>query len=104
MFLFCADCGSKLYVHRVNNGKREAYFTCGKYNIAKERERCATPHRIKADDVMQILSKTIKGIIDYANFDREAFVAKIESVVGEQKEADHSGALLEIETAEKRMR
>ena len=38
--------------------------------------------------MIQILSKTIKGIIDYANFDRE------------QKEADHSGALLEIETAE----
>ena len=52
---------------------------------------------------MQILSKTIKGIIDYANFDREAFVAEIESVVGEQKEADHSGAMLEIETAEKRI-
>ena len=37
--LFCADCGNKLYVHRVNNGKREAYFTCGRYNIAGNRER-----------------------------------------------------------------
>ena len=101
--LYCADCGHTLYVHRVNNGKREAYFTCGRYNKAKDTDRCLSPHRIKADDVMQILSKTIKGIIDYANFDREAFVAEIESVVGEQKEADHSGAMLEIETAEKRI-
>ena len=101
--LYCADCGHMLYVHRVNNGKREAYFTCGRYNKAKDTDRCVSPHRIKADDVMQILSKTIKGIIDYANFDREAFVAEIESVVGEQKEADHSGAMLEIEAAERRI-
>ena len=101
--LFCADCGHKLYVHRVDNGKRVDYFSCSRYNLAKDRERCISPHRIRADDVMQILSKTIKGIIDYANFDREAFVAEIESVVGEQKEADHSGAKLEIETAEKRI-
>ena len=52
---------------------------------------------------MQLLFKTIKGIIDYANFDRDAFVAEIESVVGKQKEADHSGAKLEIETAKKRI-
>ncbi len=101
--LHCADCGHTLYVHRVNKGKREAYFTCGRYNKAKDTDRCALPHRIKADDVMQILSKTIKSIIDYSNFDREAFVAEIESVVGEQKEADHSGARLEIEAAERRI-
>lgn len=101
--LFCADCGHKLYVHRVDNGKRVDYFSCGRYNLAKERERCLTPHRIRADDVMQILSKTIKGIIDYSNFDREAFVAEIEAVVGEQKESDHSGAMAEIETAAKRI-
>ena len=40
---------------------------------------------------MQILSKTIKGIIDYANFDREAFVAEIESVVGSRKRQTIAG-------------
>ena len=101
--LYCADCGHALYVHRVTNGVRVPYFCCGNYNRSKDIRMCNSPHRIKADDVMQILSKTIKSIIDYAKFDRDAFVAEIQAVVGEQKEADHSGAILEIETAEKRI-
>ena len=29
--LYCADCGGKMYVHRTNNGKRIAQFTCSEY-------------------------------------------------------------------------
>ena len=29
--MYCADCGSKMYVHRVNNGKRVPQYTCSAY-------------------------------------------------------------------------
>lgn len=30
--MYCADCGSKMYVHRVNNGKRVPQYTCSAYS------------------------------------------------------------------------
>ena len=30
--MYCADCGGKMYVHRVNNGKRDPQFTCSQYS------------------------------------------------------------------------
>ena len=32
--MYCADCGSKMYVHRVNNGKRVPQYTCSAYEKA----------------------------------------------------------------------
>ena len=29
--MFCADCGGKLYVHRINNGKDIPKYVCGNY-------------------------------------------------------------------------
>ena len=33
--MYCADCGGKMYVHRVNNGKRDPQFTCSQYSNSK---------------------------------------------------------------------
>lgn len=30
--LYCADCGAKMYVHRMNNGKRISQYTCSNYS------------------------------------------------------------------------
>ena len=30
--MYCADCGAKMYVHRVNNGKRIPQYTCSAYS------------------------------------------------------------------------
>ena len=42
--MYCADCGAKMYVHRVNNGKRVLQYTCSAWNdslpgIQKERKK-----------------------------------------------------------------
>ena len=29
--MYCAGCGGKMYVHRVNNGKRVPMYVCGNY-------------------------------------------------------------------------
>ncbi len=40
---------------------------------------CQSAHRIKADHVMEIVSKTIKEVIQYASLDKERFAEEIQS-------------------------
>ncbi len=52
--MYCADCGGKMYVHRVNNGKRVPMYVCGNYAKQPVGILCKSAHRIKADHVMEI--------------------------------------------------
>ena len=47
--MYCADCGGKMYVHRVNNGKRVPTYVCGNYAKQPVGTLCKSAHRIKAD-------------------------------------------------------
>ncbi len=71
--LYCADCGGKMYVHRVNNGKRIAQFTCAEYSKIPVGTRCKTQHRIRADVVIQLIAETLKAVTSYSKEDNESF-------------------------------
>ena len=43
--MYCADCGAKMYVHRVNNGKRVPQYTCSAYSKIPVGTLCPTQHR-----------------------------------------------------------
>lgn len=53
--MYCADCGGKMYVHRVNNGKRIPQYTCFAYSKVLVGTLCPTQHRINADIVMELI-------------------------------------------------
>lgn len=55
--MYCADCGAKMYVHRVNNGKRVPQYTCSAYSKIPVGTLCPTQHRINADVVMELIIK-----------------------------------------------
>lgn len=76
--MFCADCGSKLYVHRVNNGKRIAYFCCSGYTTAKGKI-CKSGHRIKADDVLDLIKSLLQSINTFANEDHDEFIESLKA-------------------------
>jgi hypothetical protein len=57
--MYCADCGAKMYVHRVNNGKREPQYTCSAYSKVPVGKLCSTQHRVKADVVTVRLIKKL---------------------------------------------
>jgi len=42
--LYCADYGSVMYIHRVNNGKRIPQFICANYSKLPVGSRCTTQH------------------------------------------------------------
>lgn len=55
--LYCADCGSVMYIHQVNNGKRIPQFTCANYSKLPVGSRCPTQHRVNGDHLMGLIRK-----------------------------------------------
>lgn len=75
--LFCADCGKRLYEQRVNNGKRISQYHCCEYSKMPIGSHCKTPHRIKADTVLTLVSELLKACAEYVHLDREAFLSSV---------------------------
>ena len=68
--MYCADCGSKMYVHRVNNGKRVPQYTCSAYSKVPVGTLCQTQHRINADVVMELIKELLKAVAEYSQLNR----------------------------------
>lgn len=85
--LYCADCGGKMYVHRTNNGKRIAQYTCSQYSKVPVGVLCATQHRINAEVVLTLIADMLKAIAEYSKNDRAQFV----KAVTEAQETQRSG-------------
>jgi hypothetical protein len=71
--LYCADCGAKLYVQRINNGKPKPYYTCHNYRKIPVGIDCPTPHRVDADTVMELVAETLRRVTKAAIDDKAAF-------------------------------
>ncbi|GHU87287.1 recombinase [Clostridia bacterium] len=82
--LRCADCGAKLYVQRINNGKAKPYYTCYNYRRVPVSVNCPTPHRVDADTVMELLRSTLSKIVKFAISDREAFAKLVREKLSAQ--------------------
>ncbi len=100
--MYCADCGGKMYVHRVNNGKRIPQYTCANYGKVPIGTLCKSAHRVKADDVMALVSEMIKEVIRYADVDREAFAKEIRADMKQRQTADFSAQKKRMAACEKR--
>ncbi|WP_457944102.1 DUF4368 domain-containing protein [Caproiciproducens sp. LBM24188] len=75
--MYCADCGSKMYVHRTNNGKRIPQYTCSGYSKVPVGTLCPTQHRINADVVMTLIADTLRAIAVYSKNDRAEFIQTV---------------------------
>lgn len=70
--LYCADCGSKMYIARYNgNGRKGNNFHCDRYS--KNMHEC-TIHRIHVDAVEQIVLETLKKVSRYAAGNEDEFI------------------------------
>ena len=87
--LYCADCGGKLYVHRINNGKDIPKYVCGNYAkgsaVVKSGIVCESGHRIDAATVMELIRDTLKKIADYAKTDKAAFTKSVQELMASQQ-------------------
>lgn len=85
--MYCADCGSKMYVHRINNGKRIPQYTCSGYSKVPVGVRCKTQHRINEAVVLELISDMLRAIFEYADYDRQEF---IEALAKAQSRSENS--------------
>ncbi len=101
--LFCADCGSKMYVHRTNNGKRIAQFTCSAYGKQPVGSLCPTQHRVAADVVMTLVRETLREIIRFSKEDEEAFIRTVQEAVDNQQNDEAKGQEIRLDACKKRV-
>ncbi len=101
--MYCADCGGKMYVHRVNNGKRIPQYTCANYSKTPIGTRCKSAHRINADNVMEIVAEMIREVIRHASVDREAFAKEIQAELEQKQTIDFSARKKRMSVCEKRI-
>ena len=72
-FLYCADCGGKLYYSATNNYKREqAYFFCSAYR--KDSERCSA-HFIREKVVSELVLKSMRETFCFVQIFERRFAA-----------------------------
>ena len=91
--LFCKDCGGKLYIHRIYNGKDRPTAVCGNYArgsqpIERDWVVCNSGHRIEAANVIELVRDTLKGIANYAKTDKEAFKKSVQELLASQQTAE----------------
>ena len=100
--LYCADCGGKMYVHRMNNGKRIPQFTCAEYGKVPVGSRCPTQHRVNADVVMTLIKETLREIVNFSKEDEEEFIRLVRDAVSSQKTSAASEHKVRLEQCRKR--
>lgn len=101
--MYCADCGAKMYVHRVNNGKRIPQYTCSAYSKVPVGTLCQTQHRINADIVMELIKDLLKAIAEYSHLNREEFIETVKTTQNSQQSSEIVRLKNRIAEAKKRL-
>lgn len=71
-YLYCADCGKKLWYHTNTVNKDIHYFSCSNY--AKDyRGTCKSRHYIRADAVEQVVKLELRRLASFLRDDEEIF-------------------------------
>ncbi|KGF09961.1 recombinase TnpX [Clostridiales bacterium S5-A14a] len=86
--MYCADCGSKMYVHRTSNYKSIPYYNCSAYTKVPCGTLCPSAHRIKAEAVLNLIQETLKDIKKYLDEDNEAFIRSIQNEMEEKEKVE----------------
>ena len=100
--LYCADCGGKMYVHRINNGRRISQYTCSNYTKVPCGTLCHTQHRINESAVLTLVSDTLRAIAEYSRNDRTEFIHTVQETQVAQQSADISKKRRRLAAAQKR--
>lgn len=76
-FLYCADCGKRLYITRAY-GNHKAYYHCASYS--EDSSKC-TSHFILYDVLMEIVLDSLRKITEEAQLDVDGFAKMLNEKV-----------------------
>ena len=83
-FLFCKDCGSKLYFHYAPKLKRPGFYNCGRYQMYQD----CTLHYIRMYVVEEIVLEQVRRVCRMAQADEEEFARMVRKRMDSQEETE----------------
>ena len=86
--LYCADCGSKMYVHRIHNGKRISNYSCSGYTKVPVGSRCGTAHRVGEKAILELISDILKELAKQAKVNRDDLVQVIQDALNARQSGE----------------
>ena len=111
--LYCKDCGSKLHIRKVYNGKEQPITRCSNYaktaqlkgrdEVVVDNDFYASPHRIEARKVMDLLKITLKNLIANILNDKNKFAETIQKNLEIQKFKDFEQKKKKLPVHKKRL-
>ena len=101
--LYCADCGSPMYIHRTGNGNRTANFSCSGYGKIPVGSKCASGHWVNADSVMKLIQETLREIVRFSKEDEEEFVRIVKAEAENQQSSEIKGQKTRLAACKKRL-
>ena len=101
--LYCADCGSPMYIHRTGNGNRTANFSCSGYGKIPVGSKCASGHWVNADSVMKLIQETLREIVRFSKEDEEEFACIVRSEIENRQSSEMTGQKTRLTACQKRL-
>lgn len=101
--LYCADCGSPMYIHRTGNGNRTANFSCSGYGKVPVGGKCASGHWVNADSVMKLIQETLREIVRFSKEDEEEFACIVRSEIENRQSSEMKGQKTRLTACQKRL-
>ena len=101
--LYCADCGSPMYIHRTGNGNRTANFSCSGYGKVPVGSKCASGHWVNADSVMRLIKETLREIVRFSKEDEEEFACIVKSEIENRQSSEMKGQKTRLTACQKRL-
>ena len=101
--LYCADCGSPMYIHRTGNGNRTANFSCSGYGKVPVGSKCASGHWVNADSVMKLIQEMLREIVRFSKEDEEEFACIVRSEIENRQSSEMKGQKTRLTACQKRL-
>lgn len=92
-YLFCSDCGEKLYLKQRNNPNR-ANYVCSGYT--KGITDCST-HYIKQNTLKNLVLENIQDIVSSANLDKKKFAEELRNKMDSKNDKEFKHTVKEAE-------
>ena len=97
-FLYCADCGHKLWYHINTINKNICYFSCSNY-VKDYRGTCPARHYVRADAIEQVVKLELRRLAQFLQDDELQFANLLESKTNQEIAAERKQLEGELQKA-----
>lgn len=97
-YLFCSDCGQKMYMRYRNDTQSKSYLCSG---YAKGNTKCTT-HYIKQDVLSSLVLQSIQDVVRSAQFDKKKFAEELHKKMDSKSDKEFKRTLKEAEKLKSR--